>query len=121
MAEAQVVLFHEALHRIVCARGLISERAEKARDAINRYMRALRNAAMPAGDRVLEKLLIDCELTEVERRLHEWKVLGTETGLVCDGALAVVRRERIENLCEQRLADLMPQIGTPKTNRLASP
>lgn len=121
MAEAQVVLFHQALHRIVCARGLISERAEKARNAINCYMRALRNAAMPAGDRVLEKILIDCELTEVEKRLHEWKVLGTETALVCDAALAVVRRERIENLCEQRLADLMPQIGTPKTNRFASP
>jgi hypothetical protein len=119
MAKPQV-LFHEALHRIVCARGLIGERADKARNAIHCYMRVLKRAAMLAGDRTLEKILIDCELTELEKRLHEWKLVGSETALVCDASLAVVRRERIENLCDRRLSDLMPEIGQPRTNRSAS-
>jgi hypothetical protein len=116
MAKAHVVLFHEALYRIVRAHGLIGERAEKARNAIGCYMRILKRAAALGSDAgSLDKPMIEAELMQLEEHLKQWKLLGSETALVCDAALAVVRRERVENLCDRRLTDIVRQIDTLRT------
>ena len=117
MAKPQIVLFHEALYRIVCARGLVGDRAEKARTAIGAYVRILKRAAGFASHGAsIDRGMIDRELTQLEDKLKQWKLLGSETSLVCDAALAVVRRERVENLCDRRVADLLPKIDPVRSS-----
>jgi hypothetical protein len=119
MAKPHIVLFHEALYRIVRARGFVGDRAERARSAIGSYVRILKRAAALASDgAIIDKAMIEAELIELESKLKAWKLLGSETALVCDAALAVIRRERVENLCDRRITDLVPQsnpLRTPKT------
>jgi hypothetical protein len=106
----------EALYRIVCARGLIGDRAEKARTAIGRYVRVLERAAARFGSDAagVDRRLVDGELIALEDKLQQWKLLGSETALVCDAALAVVTRERVENLCDRRIAEVLPQPDAPR-------
>jgi hypothetical protein len=118
MAKPQVVLFHEALHRIVAARGLVGERAEKARSAISCYMRILRRAASLGGDAAgINRTMVDAALVEIEDRLKQWRLLGSDTALVCDAALAVIRRERVENFCERRITGVLPLLDRPHDTR----
>jgi hypothetical protein len=118
MAKPQIVLFHEALCRIVRARGLVGDRAEKARTAIGSYVRILkRAAALRSEGKNIDKAMIDAELIELENKLKQWKLLGSETALVCDAALAVVRRERVENLCDRHIADTLPQFDPMRSAR----
>jgi hypothetical protein len=115
MAKPQIVLFHEALYRIVCARGLIGDRAEKARTAIGRYVRVLERAARLGSDAAgIGRRMVDGKLIELEDKLQQWKLLGSETALVCDAALAVVTRERVENLWDRRIAEVLPQPDAPR-------
>jgi len=112
MAKPHIVLFHETLHRIVCARGLVGERAEKARTAIGRYVRALKRAAGFGLDEAsTNRTMMEDELIELESKLQQWKLLGSDTALVCEAALATIRRERVENLCDRRIRDILPQLG----------
>jgi hypothetical protein len=118
MVKPHVVLFHEALYRIVCARGLIGDRAEKARTAIGCDVRILKRAAGLGSDAAgIDKAMIDGELTQLEEKLKQWRLLGSETALVCDAARAVVRRERVENLADRRIADIAPQIHALRNSR----
>ena len=111
MAKPHIVLFHEALRRIVCARGLIGERAEKARAAIGCYTRILKRAAGFGSDGAsINRTMIEVELIEIENKLKQWKLLGSDTALVCDAVLAMIRRERVENLCDRRIRDVLPQL-----------
>jgi hypothetical protein len=110
MAKPHVVLFHEALCRIVRARGLVGDRVEKARAAIDRYVHILKRAAgLGSGAAGIDKAMIDRELMQLEEQIKQWKLLGSDTALVCDAALALVRRERVENLCDRRVTDVVPQ------------
>ena len=114
MAKPQIVLFHEALYRIVRARGLVGARAEKARTAIVSYVRIVKRVAGFGSEGAsIDKAMVDDQLTQLEDKLEQWKLLGSETALVCDAALAVVRRERVESLCERRIRDVLPQIDSP--------
>lgn len=118
MAKPQIVLFHEALYRIVRARGLVGDRAEKARTAIGSYVRILKRAAALRSEGAnIDKPMIDAELIELENKLKQWRLLGSEIALVCDAALAVVRRERVENLCNRRIADVFPQFDPLRSAR----
>jgi hypothetical protein len=111
MAKPQVVLFHEMLYRIVRARGIVGDRAEKARTAIGCYVRILKRAAGLGSDAAsIDRNMVDLELIELEEKLKQWRLLGSEIALVCDAALAVVRRERVENLCDRCIADIVPQL-----------
>ena len=117
MAKPQIVLFHEALFRIVRARGLVGDRADKARTAMGSYVRMLKRAAgFAAHGASIDRGMIDRELTQLEDKLKQWKLLGSETSLVCDAALAVVRRERVENLCDRRVTDLLPKIDSVRSS-----
>lgn len=117
MAKPQIVLFHEALYRIVRARGLVGDRAEKARTAIGSYVRILKRAAALRSEGAnIDKPMIDAELIELENKLKQWRLLGSEIA-VCDAALAVVRRERVENLCNRRIADVFPQFDPLRSAR----
>jgi len=116
MAKPQIVLFHEALYRIVRARGLVGERAEKARTAIGSYARILKRAAGFGSDGAnVDKAMIEDELTQLENKLKQWRLVRSETALVCDAALAVVRRERVENLCDRRITDILAQVDAPRS------
>jgi hypothetical protein len=112
------VLFHEALFRILRARGLVGERAEKARAAIASYMRALEQAAA-AGPHAaaLDREMIDDELIELEEKLKQWRLLGAECALVCDATLAIVRRERVENLWNRRNAAVALPIDSARSSQ----
>jgi hypothetical protein len=117
MAKPQVVLFHEMLYRIVRARGMVGDRAEKARTAIGCYVRILKRAAGFASDAVsIDRNMVDIELIELEEKLKQWKPLGSEIALVCDAALAVVRHERVENLCDRCIADIVPQLESLRSS-----
>jgi hypothetical protein len=118
MAKPQIVLFHEALYRIVRARGLVGDRAERARTAIGSYVHILKRAAALRSEGTnIDKPMIDAELIELENKLKQWRLLGSEMALVCDAALAVVRRERVENLCDRRIADVFPQFDPLRNAR----
>ena len=117
MAKRPVVLFHEMLHRIVCAHGMVGDRAETARTAIGRYVRVLkRPAGLGTGAVRMDRNMVDVELVELEDKLRQWKPLGSEIALVCDAALAVVRRERVENLCDRCIADIAPQLESLRSS-----
>ena len=53
--------------------------------------------------------MVDRKLAAIEDRLRTWKLIGGETALACEGALAPVRRERINNLADHRIGD--PLVG----------
>ena len=81
-------------------------------------MRILKRAAeFGSGGASIDRAMIDGELTQIEDKLKQWKLLGSETALVCDAALAVVRRERVENLCDRRITDILPQVDSPRSSQ----
>jgi hypothetical protein len=75
-----------------------------------------RAAGFAAHGASIDRGMIDRELTQLEDKLKQWKLLGSETSLVCDAALAVVRRERVENLCDRRVTDLLPKIDSVRSS-----
>src|SRR5437667_2414459 len=113
-----LVLFHATLHRMVRSHGPPWVRTERAQAAIGTYVDALKRAAGNGSHEPADKTMVDRELAAIEDQLRTWKLIGGETARVCDGALAAVRRQRISNLAERHIGDLLAGVDGPGYSQL---
>ncbi len=113
-----LVLFHAALYRTVRSHGPVWVRTERAQAAIGTYAGALKRAAGSGSDERADKTMVDRELAAIEDQLRTWKLVGGETARACQGALAAVRRERISNLADRHIGDLLVGLDGPGYSQL---
>jgi len=113
-----LVLFHATLHRMVRSHGPPWVRTERAQAAIGTYVAALKRAAGNGSHEPADKTMVDRELAAIEDQLRTWKLIGGETARVCDGALAAVRRQRISNLADRHIGDLLAGVDGPGYSQL---